>query len=283
MSSRVSHVVPSRSECETKLFWRHHPAISHARSRWVMRFCRNVMLASRSHARTALNVSWSQIVSTIVSVYRAIMDDTVNLWLTRAMAIHVAIMEHARYSRREDSAANVQADSKVHDVKWILMIVELTSVSTTAHVSMASNRTHASVCPALLATIAKRKSNSVVMTRIHVKTKENVLIILHITHVSARPDTVVRIAPRTSTIASITFVRMAELVLMASMTTSVNVPTISLVNSVKAHHSLRWCTHKLRHVKITNVNSVFASNRIRRRLITSASARQAIQESSANI
>lgn len=248
-----------------------------------MRFSRNVMHASHFHARIAPNVSSSRTVSMNALVCLAIMDDTVNLWLTRATAIHAATTAHAPCSKKAVSAASVQAASKEPDAKWILMIAPLTSVSTTAHVLMASSLTHASVCPASPATIARRKLNFAAMTRIHVRTMVNVLITLHITHATVWRDTAARIAPWTLTIVSITCVRMAEAASTVSTITRVSALMTSQESSAKARHSSRWCIHKRRPAKITSANLAFVSSQIQARRTTSASVRPDIRANSASI
>jgi hypothetical protein len=283
MSSRALLDALSRNEWKTNSFYRRQQTNSSAKRKSVMKFCQSAMPAIHSHARITPNVWWNRRNNTSADVLQAIMVNTANTWLTLATEIRAEITEHARFWKKDDSVANASQDTKVAVVKSILTTATSTSAKTMVHVLMELSRIHAVVCPALLASFARRKFNSAEPNSTRVLTAPNALTISHITHANVHSVSVGLIVLKTLTTAKVTCVRTAELALTASTTTYANVQLNSPENSAKEHQWLQWCTRKHRLAKIMNANLVSASNRIHRRLTTFASALQATQESAANI
>lgn len=283
MWSRASHDALSLSEWKTNSFYQRQPTNSSAKRKSVMRFCRNVMLATLSHARTMLSVWWRPIDNMSVAVPQASMVNIANTWLMLATEILAEIMERALFWKKVDSVANAYRATRALAVKSISMIATTTNVRTMEHVLMVSKRIVAVVCLVSTANFANRKFNFAEPISIHARTVRNVLTTSLTTLASVPLVSEASIAPRTLTIARITCVRIAELALMASMIMSANVQAISLESSARARQWSQWCIRKHRHAKTTNANLVSASSRTHRHPITFANVLPATPENAVNI
>lgn len=208
MWNRALHDAKSQNRCVTNCCYQRHPINSNARPKWAMKSCRNVMLASHSHAKMKRCVRHEPNVCMNAFANRAITANIVNSWLMHAMEIH-AEMERARCLKKAALVVVAWLAIPVHAAKWTSTIAVKTSAKTIAHASMVWNRTRASAHPDSRANIVKRKFHSV-RDSIHARMALNALTISHIIRANVHQAIAVRIAPKISMIAKITCAKMVS-------------------------------------------------------------------------